>query len=76
MIRKTNGNGGGDAVSDLTQRDLQVMEFIVKYQEKHGKKPTYEVISEELHIKATSQVAKHVKKLEIVANLKLLYVCG
>lgn len=61
-------------MSELTLRDLQVLDFIMRYQEKHGRRPTYEVIGQELRIKATSQVQQHVKRLEQAGRIRLLYV--
>lgn len=60
-------------MSDLTLRDLQVLDFIMRYQENYGCRPTYQEIADELRM-VTSQAGKHVLKLEKAGEIKLLYV--
>jgi repressor LexA len=47
-----------------TRRQKEVLDFITRYINKHGHKPSYQLIARELGIKAKAGVYKHIKALE------------
>lgn len=47
-----------------TRRQKEVFDFIARYIDKHGHKPSYQLIGRELGISAKAGVHKHIKALE------------
>ncbi|MCA1623624.1 MAG: transcriptional repressor LexA [Acidobacteria bacterium] len=47
-----------------TKRQKEVLEFITRYIEKHGYKPSYQQIARQLGIASKAGIAKHIKSLE------------
>ena len=47
-----------------TKRQKEVLDFITRYIEKHGYKPSYQQIARQLGIASKAGIAKHIKSLE------------
>jgi len=47
-----------------TKRQKEVLEFITRYIEKHGYKPSYQQIARQLGVSSKAGIAKHIKSLE------------
>jgi repressor LexA len=58
------GQPGGSSVEELTDRQRQILTFIVKETETRGFPPTIREIGEEMNISSTNGVNDHLKALE------------
>lgn len=47
-----------------TRRQREVLDFIIRYIEGHGYKPSYQLIARELGLSSKAGIAKHIKALE------------
>ncbi len=51
-------------VPTRTRRQREVLDFIIRYIEGHGYKPSYQLIARELGLSSKAGIAKHIKALE------------
>jgi repressor LexA len=58
------GQPGGERVEELTERQREILTFIVKETESRGFPPTIREIGEEMEIRSTNGVNDHLKALE------------
>jgi repressor LexA len=59
-----NARGGSDLRKELSDRQKQIMHFIVQHIEAHGYPPTVREIGEAVNLSSSSTVHAHLRKLE------------